>query len=118
MCTLSQKDAVNEYFVHTDTKEAVDVLALLAQCVEQLSEKEAMIQELQNNATNQEARFHTAYAHVLAAMDSLECFDNPDYEPIITVLTEYRKTMPPALIDTTLVEEIAIKRRMAPKKKR
>ena len=114
MCTLSQKDAVNEYFVHTDTKEAVDVVALLAQ---QLAEKEAIINELQKNATSQEALFHTAYAHVIAAMDSLKCFDNTDYEPIMTVLTQYRKTMPRVLIDITLEEETAIKRRMAPKKK-
>ena len=114
MCTLSQKDAVNEYFVHTDTKEAVDVVALLAQYVEQLAQKEAMINKLQNNATNQEARFHTAYAHVLAAIDSLECFNNPDYAPIITVLKQYRSGMPLELIDTTLREEIAIKKRMKP----
>ena len=114
MCTLSQKDAVNEYFVHTDIDAAVNVVALLAQYVEQLAEKEAMIQELQNNATNQQARFHTAYAHVLAAIDSLECFDNLDYAPIITVLKQYRNAMPADLKDTTLREKIAIKKRMKP----
>ena len=114
MCTLSQKDAVNEYFVHTDTDAAVDVVALLAQYVAQLAEKEAMINQLQKNATNQAALFHTAYAHVLATMDSLECFDNPDYQPILAVLQQYRLTMPRELIDTTLIEEIAIKKRMKP----
>jgi predicted transcriptional regulator len=108
MCTLSQKDAVNEYFVHTDSP--VDVALL----VEQLAEKKAMIQKLQKNATNQEARFHTAYAHVLAAIDSLECFDNPDYAPIITVLKQYRNAMPKDLEETTLREKREIKTRMAP----
>ena len=116
MCTLSQKDAVNEYFVHTDSP--VDVVALLAQHKQQLAEKEAMIQELQKNATNQQARFHTAYAHVLAAIDSLQCFDNPDYAPIITVLKQYRSAMPADLEVTTLREKKEIKTRMAPKKRK
>ena len=126
--TLSQKDAVNEYFVHTEVditgifiadraplpiveahdaisatvdngdRDRVSTVALIDQYVEQLAEKEA--------------RFHTAYAHVLAAIDCLECFENSDYAPIISVLKQYRSTMPLELIDTTLTEEFAIKKRM------
>jgi DNA recombination-dependent growth factor C len=82
-----------------------------------LAKKEAIIKQLQENATNQAARFHTVYAHMLAAMDSLECFHNPDYQPIITVLKMYEKTMPAELIEQTLQEKIAIKKSMAPKSK-
>lgn len=103
----------SEYFVHTDTKEAVDEVWTKSQ----YAEKEAIIMELQKNATSQEALFHTAYAHVLAAMDCLVCFENIDYKPIITVLEQYQMTMPQELVDTTMVEKIAIKKRMAPKKK-